>query len=246
VSRFEELKNIRNELNKDYTVNRFPTPVQEQIAGELPDLFDKKAFFKMSPRPNDHERSREYSYYKHCIQHVEVDGLWAEFGVYKGASSKYLNDLKNKIFPDSKYGFHGFDSFDGLPEAWSGTGSSKGKFKTGNVPDIPGVTFHKGWFKDTIPEFLESHKENFAFIHIDCDIYSSTVDILTNLKNRIVPGTVMLFDELIGYNAWKEHEYKAFMEFVEENDVEYEWIGYVANAGQAACKIKKIGVNYES
>ena len=54
------------------------------------------------------------------------------------------------------------------------------------------------------------------------------------------------FDELIGHNAWEEHEYKAFMEFVEENDVEYEWIGYVANAGQAACKIKKIGVNYES
>jgi hypothetical protein len=57
---------------------------------------------------------------------------------------------------------------------------------------------------------------------------------------------VSRFDELIGYNAWEEHEYKAFMEFVEENDVEYEWIGYVANAGQAACKIKKIGVNYES
>lgn len=246
MSRFDELKEIRKELNKNHMVNNFPSPIQKNISEKLPDLFSKKAFFKMKPRPSSHELSREYSYYEYCVDHVELDGLWAEFGVYKGASSKYLSEMKNKSFPDSEYGFHGFDSFEGLPEAWSGTGSSKGKFKTGVIPEISGVTFHKGWFKDTIPKFLEDHEENFAFIHIDCDIYSSTVDILSNLKNRIVSGTVILFDELIGYDAWEEHEYKAFMEFVEQNGVEYEWIGYVANAGQAACKIKKIGVNYES
>jgi hypothetical protein len=31
------------------------------------------------------------------------------------------------------------------------------------------------------------------------------------------------------------------MEFIKEHDVEFEWIAFVANAGQAACKITKIG-----
>ena len=241
MSRLDEIEKIKKELSKNFTVNKIEN-VQKEICEKIPELFEKKAFFKMQPRPSTHELSREFSYYKFCIDHVTVDGLWAEFGVYKGVSSKYLNKIRKEKFPNLKNNFHGFDSFEGLPEKWQGTKSKKGKFNTKKIPKIPGVTFYKGWFKDTIPEFLKTHKQNFAFIHIDCDIYSSTVDILKNLKDRIVPGTVILFDELIGYKAWEQHEYKAFMEFVKENNVEFEWIAFVANAGQAACKITKIGI----
>ena len=106
------------------------------------------------------------------------------------------------------------------------------------VPILPDVEFCKGWFKDTIPQFLEQQKGEFAFLHVDSDLYSSARDIFTLAQDRIVPGTVILFDEIIGYDAWKIHEYKAFNEFVEDNKVEYEWIASVANAGQAACVIK--------
>lgn len=241
MSRLDEIKEIKKKLSKKFTINKVEN-VQKECCEKIPGLFEKKAFFKMQPRPSSHELSREFSYYKFCIDHVTIDGIWAEFGVYKGTSSKYLSKIKKEKFPNLKSGFHGFDSFEGLPENWNGTKSKKGTFNTGLVPSISGVTFHKGWFKDTIPNFLEKHKEDFAFIHIDCDIYSSTVDILKNVKSRIVPGTVILFDELIGYKAWEQHEYKAFMEFVKENNVEFEWIAFVANAGQAACKITKIGI----
>tara|TARA_A100001201_G_C4087399_1_gene200969 strand:+ start:1210 stop:1935 length:726 start_codon:yes stop_codon:yes gene_type:complete len=241
MSKLDEIEKIKKQLSKNFTVNKIEN-IQKEICEKIPDLFEKKAFFKMQPRPSSHELSREFSYYKYCIDHVTVDGIWAEFGVYKGTSSKYLSEMRKEKFPNLKSDFHGFDSFEGLPEKWSGTKSKKGTFNTGIVPSIPGVTFHKGWFKNTIPNFLEKNKENFAFIHVDCDIYSSTVDIFNNIKNRIIPGTVILFDELIGYKAWEQHEYKAFMEFVKDNNVEFEWLAFVANAGQAACKITKIGV----
>tara|TARA_R100000388_G_scaffold47466_1_gene35844 strand:+ start:1482 stop:2210 length:729 start_codon:yes stop_codon:yes gene_type:complete len=242
VTVYKELEKTRNELALKFKVAPIPS-AQKEIIKEIPDLFKTKAFFKMHPRPNTHDLSREYSYYKYCLKHVKNDGLWAEFGVYQGVSCKYLSEIKYNLFPGSKERLQGFDSFEGLPEQWHNQGTGKGKFNVGgNIPKIANVDFHKGWFKDTIPKFLKNTNKPFAFIHVDCDIYSSTVDILNNLKNRIVPGTVILFDELIGYDAWDQHEYKAFMEFVEENNVEFEWLAFVANAGQAACKITKIGV----
>ena len=143
--------------------------------------------------------------------------------------------------------FHGFDSFEGLPEEWENQGTKKGGLSArGKIPFVPGAKFHKGWFKDTIPEFIKDYDKPCAFLHIDCDIYSSTVDILENLSDKIIPGTVILFDEFTGYDAWQIHEYKAFVEFVEKYDVEYKWIACVVNAGQAACIITKKGEQNET
>jgi len=239
----ERLHEIKRQLENNGKIVPEIPKCQERILKAIPSLYDKQVFFKIHPRPDSHSRSREYSYYEYCIKHVTIDGLWAEFGVYKGTSCKFISEIKSRQFPNSKERLQGFDSFEGLPEAWKKTRTKKGKFNVkGEIPNVVNVDFHKGWFKDTIPKFLKETQKPFAFVHIDCDIYSSTVDILSNLKNRIIAGTVILFDELIGYNAWELHEYKAFMEFVEENNVEFEWIAFVANAGQAACKITKIGV----
>ena len=244
MSLFEKIQKKMQQI-KGFSVNQIPKS-QKAVIQKLPDLFNKKAFFKMKPRPCNHELAREYAYYEYCINHVELEGLWLEFGVYNGVSIKFLSSMKKKLKPESKQVFHGFDSFEGLPEDWKGSvKTKKGDLKSIKVPSIPDVVFHKGWFKDTIPEFIKQHKQQCAFIHIDCDLYSSTVDVLENLSNQIVPGTVILFDELTGYEAWDIHEHKAFMEFVEKHNIEYEWIAFVANAGQAACKITKKGETNE-
>ena len=248
---FEELCNDRNRnnllLNGEYFIKQIP-PSQKDVAKKYPRVFDEsKKFYKMVPRPNPTSISREYAYYSHCIQQVCVDGLWAEFGVYNGVSSQYLTSLKKQLHPNVDELFHGFDSFEGLPEEWHGSQTSKGGLSAnGSIPEIEGAVFHKGWFKDTIPEFIKSYDKPCAFLHIDCDIYSSTVDILENLSHKIVPGTVILFDEFTGYDAWALHEYKAFMEFAEKYNAEYKWIACVVNAGQAACVITKIGEKNET
>ena len=59
---------------------------------------------------------------------------------------------------------------------------------------------------------------------MDCDIYSSTVCVLESLKDQIIDGTVVIFDEIWKYPNYKEHEIKAFAEFLLKYNFKYECI----------------------
>ena len=145
--------------------------------------------------------------------------LSKEFGVFKGTSINFIATNKpNEII-------YGFDSFEGLPEDWT-VASPKGTFSNhGKLPQVKeNVRLIKGWFNETLPEFVKAHPKPCAFIHVDCDLYSSTKTIFAELKNQIVSGTVIAFDEYFNYPGWQEGEYKAFMEFVAENNLEFEYI----------------------
>ena len=147
------------------------------------------------------------------------EGLVMEFGVASGSSIRRLADV------DKSRTIHGFDSFKGLPESWNGLGA--GYFACA-MPDVQqNVVLVDGWFNETLTKFLETNKERVAFIHIDCDLYSSTKTVFNNLKDRMVDGCVIVFDELLDYGGdiWREHEYKAFQEFLEETGYQYRCIG---------------------
>ena len=236
---YDNLISLKQKYEKQkgvFSINPIPA-AQKEVCDVAPEIFENsKIFFKMQPRPAPFAFSREYEYHKYCLSKVQLEGLWVEFGSYKGVSARYLTKIKEEMFPEIKTPFYGFDSFEGLPEDWEGTNTKKGGLSAKeSVPNIPGAEFNKGWFKDTIPKFLEKHSGPFSFLHVDSDIYSSAVDVFTLAEERIIPGTVILFDEIIGYDAWKLHEYKAFNEFVERHNVKYRWLAAVANAGQAAC-----------
>jgi predicted O-methyltransferase YrrM len=149
-------------------------------------------------------------------------GLALEFGVYKGVTITHLA----RLAPDRQ--FFGFDSFFGLPEQWSGNRYSKLNFdRKGKIPKVPpNVTIVEGWFHETLPGFLAKHNEPIAFMHIDCDIHSSTKTVLDLTAGRLAPGAVLVFDEFFNYPGFELHEYKAFFEFVERFDVEYRFVGY--------------------
>ena len=133
---------------------------------------------------------------------------------------------------------HGFDSFVGLPETWGER--PKGTFSTGGVlPTVPAnVTLHAGWFDETLPKFLAEHPGYARMMNIDCDIYSSTVTILENFRDRITKGTIILFDEYIGNATWREDEFKAFSEFVNDNNIEYEYLAFNLITKQVVVEIK--------
>jgi len=158
-----------------------------------------------------------------------------EFGVYKGETINFIaNLLSNKQI-------YGFDSFEGLPETWR-YNFDKGTFKLDNLPKVKeNVVLVKGWFEETLPKFIEKHRNApVSFIHIDCDLYSSTKTIFNHLKDNIVTGTVIVFDEFFNYIDWEDGEFKAFNEFINENNVKYEWLGFVYNNEQVGVKIIKI------
>ena len=151
-----------------------------------------------------------------------LDGEILDLGVYRGGSTRALAH----IFPDKI--IHGFDSFEGLPEDWSYV--LKGRFGDlqGALPEVPeNVRLYKGWFDDTLPVWADEHPNSrISLLRIDCDIYSSTKTIFDSLGHLITSGTWILFDELIGYKGWQDHEYKAFQEFLEPTDLQVEYVAY--------------------
>lgn len=154
-----------------------------------------------------------------------------EFGVYSGKSINYISSLVDGIV-------YGFDSFEGLPEKWR-DGFGKGVFKVDQLPNVrKNVRLVKGWFDDSIPIFVNGNKQNIGFLHIDCDLYSSTKTIFDLLGLRIVPGTVIVFDEFFNYPGWENGEYLAFREFTSTNNIRYEFIGYNRYHEQVAILIK--------
>ncbi|MDO9128006.1 TylF/MycF/NovP-related O-methyltransferase [Parvibaculum sp.] len=171
---------------------------------------------------------------KYCVKNAPK-GAVLEFGVADGGSiAEIASVYKGTV--------HGFDSFEGLPEDWSGHTEAAGTFdRGGTLPKVPkNVELHKGWFSDTIPVWKAAHPDPVGFLHMDCDIYSSTRDVLALMKDRLRPGTIIKFDEYFNYPNWQKHEFRAWKEFVAEHGVEYRYIAFTALHGRVAVEIVKI------
>ena len=171
----------------------------------------------------------------HCLKRAP-EGAILEFGVLKGRSITVLaNASPGKTV-------HGFDSFEGLPEDWTGHLEQRGAFsQKGALPKVPAnVRLHAGWFSDTIPPWLAANPEKIGFMHVDCDIYASTRDILWGLRERLQVGSIIVFDEYFNYPNWRQHEFKALKEFKAEFGVEYRYIAFTALGGSVAIELLKV------
>jgi len=167
-----------------------------------------------------------------ALRQVTVNGHYLEFGVYKGGTIRFIADQVG-----ASRTVHGFDSFRGLQEAWSGDPFSFDL--QGRLPKVPAnVQLHPGFFADTLPGWVEKNPGPAAFIHVDSDLYEPARCVFEHLQDRIVPGTVIVFDEYFNYPNWQEHEYKAFQELVERCQVRYEYLAYARF--QAAVRVTKI------
>jgi hypothetical protein len=160
---------------------------------------------------------------EYALTQTQVAGHYLEFGVFSGGTIRHI---AKRLPPGAT--IHGFDSFEGLPEAWAGFNLGRRAFSVaGRLPRVPAnVVLHKGWFNATIPSWCGAVAGPIAFLHIDCDLYSSTVDIFNGLGERLQPGTVILFDEYFNYPGWERHEFKAWQEFVAARGIAYDYLGY--------------------
>ena len=140
-----------------------------------------------------------------------------EFGVAGGVS---LQRIANMLPGRTVYGF---DWFQGLPEDWATDDGSvhnyRGTFACKVPQHLPSnVELVIGLFQDTLPQFLQMHSERAAFVHFDCDLYSSTKFVLSALRDRL-PGAIVAFDEFRGERAYEQHEGRAWREFVAANEL---------------------------
>jgi len=167
----------------------------------------------------------------YVVNEARLPGLYLEFGVGRGKSIRWIGAAADRTV-------YGFDSFDGIPEYWNG--NPVGAFAQSKLPKVPdNVKFEIGMFDATVPGFLEQHSDPVSLLHVDCDLYSSTVTIFKMLGTRLQPGAIVLFDEYYNFPRWQQHEYKAFQEFVTSSGIEYEYIGYSVTGQQVAARILK-------
>ena len=241
-------------------------------------------------------RSIEEQKHKSLLKALSKSKSKSKGGKANGNSRSRNNNMDGDAFLYST--FHGFDSFEGLPEDWNngqvGADNNhfhkQGAFDTGGeLPDVDNlvnsdclklgahgrgnnntnimttvggaansdlpssaataaappptticdnITFHKGWFHNTLPPFLNTTHPNtpIAFIHADADLYSSTLTFLHPICSRklLRAGSVIIFDEFWNYPNWQEGEYKAWNEIVNEFELEgkYEYFGFHAPSGK--------------
>jgi hypothetical protein len=137
----------------------------------------------------------------------KLGGDMAELGVAYGASAKLISEFApNRTL-------HLFDTFGGLPEL-SNVDSSKftsGDFRS-DLEDVQkyldgrNVRFYQGLF----PATAEPVKDTvFSFVHLDADLYESTLAGLKFFYPRMCPGAILISHDYLtsdGVNA-------AFKEF---------------------------------
>jgi hypothetical protein len=132
-----------------------------------------------------------------------LDGDVGECGVFKGGVSMMLAKLVQKMAPSKKVFM--WDSFEGLPRPDESRDLSiyrEGILKA-SLMDVSNLLrrhdvldwacLSPGWFEESFERLKPDQK--FSFLHIDCDLYDSTMTCLNNLYHRLVPGGIMVFDD---------------------------------------------------
>jgi O-methyltransferase len=175
-----------------------------------------------------------YAYVADRFADSDTPVVYLEFGVAEGASFRWWQ--QRNANPASR--FFGFDTFEGLPEAW-GSFYNKGdmKFAMPAMHDDRG-RFLKGLFQDTLPGFIREEKallesDHRKIILLDADLYSATIFTLSQLYPLLHKGDIIMFDE---FNV-PMHEFKAFTEFTGNFYVKLLPVGAVNNFYQVAFEV---------
>jgi O-methyltransferase len=145
-----------------------------------------------------------------------ISGDYAEFGCY-GGLSMWLAQQAIAANPVPRH-MWAFDSFSGLPKtdeprdrhpawipntmAWS-VEDFHSMLATRGVPRDAYTTV-EGYFAESLPPLgTDGPPQDIALAFVDCDLYSSTVSVLTFLEPRLKHGMILAFDD---YYCWTDSD----------------------------------------
>jgi len=137
-----------------------------------------------------------YHVYSIAKSQSKMDGEMAEVGVFQGGSSKIICEVKNGKE------LHLFDTFEGLPKvSEKDTHFGKSYWKTGefsntsmeSVMDYLSIYKNNFFYKGKFPDTSDPIKnKKFSFVHLDVDLFQSTIDCLEFFYPRMINGGVIL------------------------------------------------------
>jgi len=152
--------------------------------------------------------------YAHLLQRLGADPfLYLEFGVAGGDSFRYWLGAHRH----DRTRFVGFDTFDGLPQPWHRLTFSYpcGQFTAGGRPPDVGdgrARFLVGPFQKTLPQFALTLDHSLPLVvHLDADLFPSTLFVLTTLHQFLIAGTILVFDDF----GIADHDFRAFLGYTE-------------------------------
>jgi len=186
----------------------------------------------------------KFTHLLECVNYLrvaEIPNVYFEFGCHSGRTfSAVLNAAR--FFSMANFRAIAFDSFMGLPDTspledgvfrggeFSTSRSrfkSIVKFRTGsNLADKQIV---EGFYEESLTAALQAELPKVGMVHIDVDLYSSTISVLEFVKPLLVEGSVILFDDWYCFSPGSNRgERKAFLEFCANNpDFKFEeWKAY--------------------
>jgi hypothetical protein len=154
------------------------------------------------------------------IDQAPHEGLFLEFGVWSGRAINLTAERVNTTV-------HGFERFEEPPTDWRhGYSRDHNHMGSRQVSLLPNVTRHAGRLEDTLPKFTATYDAPIAFLHINCYRDSSTKFILDHLASRLRVGTVIAFNKYFNFPGWRNHEYRAFQELVQDRSLRYRYLAY--------------------
>jgi hypothetical protein len=211
----------------------------------------------IAPSESEDEVLRELQFGVEYVCGADVPGEIAEFGTFTGRSASAIAAAisdwdRSKPSADGQHNNQKvlmlFDSFEGLPESESEIDRDSPHVKSGvwgpglcqllsmdglravceQFIDADRVMLFKGWFKDTVPKIKPGTK--FAMLHVDCDLYQSTIDCLEFIlaNGMLSEGAAVFFDDWNPNRASPRHgERKAWSELVERYSIDFsDWGSY--------------------
>ena len=185
---------------------------KEKKVADLMKSIKNEVFFEWPPY-------EAYMIYSITRSQRELDGDMAEVGVYQGGSAKIICEVKRnrKLFL--------FDTFKGLPELsdidtlFGKKHWKKNQFNDTSLEAVKdylssyeNVQIIKGEFPKTADSIGDS---KFSFVHLDVDLYRSTIECLKFFYPRLVKGGIILV-----HDYFADGIQKAFKEFLQSNKIQ--------------------------
>jgi O-methyltransferase len=150
---------------------------------------------------------------QHCVEQVlanDIPGDFAETGVWRGGSIILMRALL-KVHGAMDRIVWAADSFQGMPAPASPTDGLDLRsldYLRVSLPEVrqniarfglldEQVRFIPGWFSESLPQ---APIERLALLRLDGDLYSSTMDALSNLYVKMSPGGYVIIDD---YHSWE-------------------------------------------
>ena len=194
--------------------------------------------------PEQHQRFLEQLIHELVEARPQGPLVYAEFGVYQGASmAAAVRAFETTGLADRTH-FVGFDSFEGLPpgsedEGW-GTGwfVSSRRTTEWNLRRLGvsrRVELVEGWFEQSCTPALAERLGRVDVVMFDCDIFSATDTAIRFVEPLLNDPCILIFDDWFAFNPDESPDIgqvRAFSELVGRHpDLDFERVGSVGRFG---------------